>query len=70
MNPWLRRLFALLLFAYPRDFRTSYATTMREHFESEMPGWGDVFVRRGTYCPERSRCARKTFGVISTMPFA
>ncbi|HLI95139.1 MAG TPA: ABC transporter permease [Candidatus Baltobacteraceae bacterium] len=42
MNPWLRRLFALLLFAYPRDFRTSYALTMREHFESETPEWSGV----------------------------
>lgn len=40
MNPWIRRLYSLMLFAYPRDFREEYRASMNDHLEREQPGWG------------------------------
>src|SRR5581483_8406263 len=35
MNPWIRCVFSLMLFAYPRDFRDEYRTSMYDHVQSE-----------------------------------
>lgn len=38
MSTWIRRLFSLMLFAYPRDFRERYGASMNDHFEAEGAG--------------------------------
>ena len=39
MSPWMKRLFSVMLFAYPREFRDEYRASMTDHFQSESGGW-------------------------------
>lgn len=43
MNAWGRRVFSLLMRAYPREFREHYEASMTDHLQTEEIGWRSAF---------------------------